>query len=57
MLPLRDKEIIRRDKKMIKREERKKMYRSYVNKIELPLLICNQNKGSSRKENSISVQL
>ena len=54
MLPLRDKEIIRRDKKMINREgdkkrkekKEKKMYRSYVNQIELPRLICNQNKGS-----------
>ena len=33
------------------------MYCKYVNQIELPLIICNQNKGSNRRKNSISVQL
>ena len=33
------------------------MYRSYVNQIELPRLICNQNKGSIRREQLLDVQL
>ena len=70
LLPLRDKEITRRSLRLsssiclkdvtgiiVKEKKEKKMYSSYVNLIELPLIICNQNKGSNRRKNSISVQL